>query len=123
MPCCPIYAEKFSSLITAFSVAHLSQNRYIGLPNTKSQPVKANIFNQVFTFIQEQYPSYPRVDAFLYDLIIPFLEIDLSKTPGFATQNKKVIEIYQKLEKLKNNKGEDIDFFQVIDEFINSLEH
>ncbi|MDE5094643.1 MAG: hypothetical protein O4804_10565 [Trichodesmium sp. St11_bin5] len=56
-------------------------------------------------------------------MIIPSLEIDLSKTPGFATQNKKVIEIYQKLEKLKNNKGEDIDFFQVIDEFINSLEH
>ncbi|NEQ39396.1 MAG: hypothetical protein F6K40_25330 [Okeania sp. SIO3I5] len=82
-------------------------------------PVKADILDKAIAYIQAMLDkNYARVTAFLADEIVPSLEIDLSKTPELANQNQKVIEIFQKLDKLRNGEGGDIDFFQVIDEFL-----
>ncbi|NEO96114.1 MAG: hypothetical protein F6K56_40595 [Moorea sp. SIO3G5] len=87
------------------------------------RPVQTEIIDIALEYIkyitQTTNNYYDRVKSFLRDEIIPSLELDLDKTPGLVNKNKKAIEIYKKLDKLRFGEIGNINFFDVMDEFHN----
>ncbi|NEP05750.1 MAG: hypothetical protein F6K25_18980 [Okeania sp. SIO2G4] len=87
-------------------------------PGTGSTQAKNEIVNVLLELIDEMSTDdYEDVKLLFEESIIPSLELDLNKSQGMINQNQKVIEIMGDLYQIKEKGG--LDFFQIMEEFLN----